>query len=270
MATASSAIHSMGGPAGAQRPQDARNAASKFNPGLAIGYALVGVAAFSGTYWLQLPRGTFIGAPILHLHGLLFTAWLVLLISQTTLVQRRKVALHRGWGMVGIALATAMTFTAFAAAINTLALNVGRHGDAARSAFILPLSAITDFAILFTAAMLNLRRPEWHKRLMFGATVAVLEAAMARFGFYVSHGVGPGMRPALNSAPQLLAFSPVFLLGDLLLLPPIIYDWRVRGRPHPAYLCALAVMVSIQLVRVPIANSQAWFDFANFMLRFGG
>ncbi len=39
--------------------------------------ALIAIVGFAPTYWLQLAPGTFVGSPLLHLHGWLFSAWTV-------------------------------------------------------------------------------------------------------------------------------------------------------------------------------------------------
>jgi hypothetical protein len=44
----------------------------------------------------------------------------------------------------------------------------------------------------------------------------------------------------------------------------------VRGRPHPAYLWGLGVMVAVQILRGPIAHTQGWSAFADFLARFAG
>ena len=51
---------------------------------------VVAVGGFAPTYWLQLAPGTFVGSPLLHLHGALFTAWPVFLLLQTTFAARRQ------------------------------------------------------------------------------------------------------------------------------------------------------------------------------------
>lgn len=45
---------------------------------MACAFALVAFAGFVPTYWAPVAAGTCTGAPLLHVHGLLFTAWTVL------------------------------------------------------------------------------------------------------------------------------------------------------------------------------------------------
>ena len=69
---------------------------------------VVALLGFAPTYWLQLTPGTFIGTPLLHLHAVLFSAWPLYLLVQTTLAARGRIGRHRAWGLLGISLATAM------------------------------------------------------------------------------------------------------------------------------------------------------------------
>jgi hypothetical protein len=40
---------------------------------MAVVCALVAFGGFAPTYWLQLPAGTFVGSPLVHIHGALFS-----------------------------------------------------------------------------------------------------------------------------------------------------------------------------------------------------
>ena len=65
--------------------ESARRKAGDFYVLMAGVCTLVAFGGFLPTYWLQLPAGTFVGPPLLHVHGLLFSAWPLLLLSQPPL-----------------------------------------------------------------------------------------------------------------------------------------------------------------------------------------
>src|SRR5688572_20868493 len=95
---------------------------------------VVALVGFAPTYWLQLAPGTFIGTPLLHLHGVLFSAWPLYLLGQTVLVAQGRIARHRAWGLLGISLATGMVCVGFAVANDVLATRLAAgYGDAARA-----------------------------------------------------------------------------------------------------------------------------------------
>jgi hypothetical protein len=233
--------------------------------------AVIAFTGFAGTYWLQLAAGTFVGSPLVHLHGLLFSAWTLFFLWQAALIANRRNADHRAWGLAGIALATAMLFTGTAVAITGLQDRIA-HGDAALGGafFIVPMSAIILFAVFVTAAMVRRRRSDWHKRLMLVANAALLNAAIARFFFLAITGGGPGMRPGFGPAQPAAAALVPGLLSDSVIILAMMFDWRTRGRPHPAYLWGLGVTLAVQLLRAPVSQTDGWAAFAGFLARFAG
>jgi len=250
-------------------PALSRSSADRFYVRMAAACAAIAFSSFTGTYWLQLPAGTFVGRPIVHLHAFLFSAWMLLFLVQALLIAHGNRRHHQAWGMLGIALATAMVFVGLGAAINSLniALEAG-HGDAARAFFIVSATGVALFAGLFMAAMANLRRSDWHKRLMLVATISLLQAAIARVFFLAITGGGPGLRPGLGPPlPVQITIGPG-LVADLLILVAMAHDMRMNGRPHPAYLWGLAAVLTVQLIRVPLSGTTAWLAVAEFLRSF--
>jgi hypothetical protein len=249
----------------------ARQKAGYFYVWMAAVCALVAFSGFAPTYWLQLPAGTFVGPPLLHLHGALFFAWTMLLLSQTTLAANGRLDHHRAWGLVGISLATAMVVIGLAAAINTLTTGLAAgYGDSARAFLILPVSAISLFAGFFVAAIANIQRPETHKRLILLATISLLQAAIGRVFFVLATGGGPGLRPGLGPPPPLIIGLVPSLILELMIVAGIVYDWRTRGRPHPVWLIGAAVMTTVILLRGPLSVTPAWLAFADALAHIAG
>lgn len=248
----------------------ARTGAGRFYVGMAGVCALVAFGGFAETYWLQLIPGTFVGGPLLHLHGALFSAWTLLLLSQTWLAANGRLDHHRAWGLVGVSLATALVFVGMATAIESMVGRLAVDGDAARGFLIVPVTALGGFAVLFAAAVANINRPEWHKRFMLVATFSLIQAAVARVMFVLATGGGPGARPGLSHPPPIATTVVGGLIVDLLVLVSMAYDWRTRGRPHPAYLVAGAVLLVSQLIRIPISQSHTWYAIADSLAKFGG
>jgi len=232
----------------------------------AIACASVAIGGFMGTYWLQLPARTFRGPALLHVHGALCTAWVVFLISQSSLVTRGKVRSHRDWGLFGIALASVLTVVALSVAITAMNVRIAAgYGDPARSFLIVPLSAIGLFAGFTAAAIANVKRPEWHRRFMIVGTVCLIQAALARVFFLIATGGGPGMRPGVLPPPPVGVAAVPALLLELIIVAGMIRDWRVLGRVHPAWIIGAVVITSLELVRGPISASHAWLGFAGFL-----
>src|SRR4051794_36481196 len=243
---------------------------SRFYVTMAVIFVAIAFGGFFETYWLQLARGTFVKAsPLLHLHGLLFSFWTLFFLSQAMLVSNRKLRSHRSWGLLGISLATAMVFTGLAVAIEGLqARLLAGYGDTARAFTIVPMSAIVLFAGFFAAAIVNVRRPEWHKRLNLVATTALLQAAVARFFFVAATGGGAGLRSGLGPPPPLPVTMMAGAVTTSLIVAAMVHDWRSHGRVHPAYWWGFGISAIALPARPFVAHSSAWLATANFLASF--
>jgi len=233
--------------------------------------ALIAFGGFAPTYWLQLAPGTFVGSPLLHLHGLLFSAWTLFFVAQTTFVAMGRLERHRAWGLAGISLATSMVLVGFAAADEVLARRLAAgFGDRARAFHIVSTSMAALFGAFVVAAIVFVRRTEVHKRLMLLATISILPPAIARVFYAVNVGMGAGLRPGLAGPRTVESVLLSALLADLLIVAAMTYDWRKRGRIHPAYLIGGGIIVAVQLLRVPLSTTQWWYAIADVLSRFGG
>jgi hypothetical protein len=232
---------------------------------------VVAFGGFAPTYWLQLAPGTFIGAPLVHLHAALFSAWPLYLLLQTTLAARGRINRHRAWGLLGVSLATAMVFVGFAVANDVLATRLAAgYGDAARAFHIASISLIVLFGGFVFVAILCVSRPEIHKRLMLLATASMLAPAIARVFFALNVGIGPGLRPGLGPPRTVEGILLPALIADALIVAAMLHDTRTRGRPHPAYLIGGAIMLAVQVLRLPLSTTPWWFAVADFLARFSG
>ena len=261
-----------GPPDAGDRTATERRPRTRFYLALALVCAAIAIGGFAPSYWLQLPAGTFKGAPLLHIHGALATAWVLFLISQSRLVTRGSVARHRDWGLFGISLASVLTVVAIMVAIESMTSKLAQGaGDPVRSFLIVPLSGILMFAGFTAAAVANIRRPEWHRRFMIVGTVALLGAAMARVFFFFAVGGGPGVRPGLMGAPPPAAMPLLSgLLLQLILVAGMVHDKREHGRVHPAWIYGFAILTAVTLLRVPFGETDLWLAIADWLGRIAG
>jgi hypothetical protein len=233
--------------------------------------AAVAFGGFAGTYWLQLPAGTFVGSPLVHLHGLLFSVWSLFFVWQAWLIANRRTISHRAWGLAGIALASAMVFTGTAVAIAGLQYRIAQgQAEAGRAFLVVPLTAVWMFAGFVIAAMVRRRSADWHKRLMLVANANLIGAAIARLFFLAITGGGPGLRPGLGPPTTPATAMIPSLLAYVVILIGMGFDWRMRGRPHPAYAWGLGISVAMVVLRGPFSGTEAWGAFADFLARFAG
>ncbi len=228
---------------------------------MALSCMAVAFLGFAPTYWLPMASGKLPPMPAVHFHGLLFFAWTLYFVFQSWLAASGQVMRHRTTGMIGVSLATAMTISGFLVAVNTMkrsaALGLADEGIAFA---IVPLSGILFFAVIFTLAIANVRRPEIHKRLMLLAGISLLDAAVARW--FLTFLAPPG---AVGPPPVPVTIPPAFV-AYLLLVAAMIYDWRTRGRPHPVYVYGGIALVAVKLLNWPISTTAAWHSFAGGIL----
>ena len=239
---------------------------------MAASIALFAFAAFAPTYWLQLPAGTFVGTPLVHIHSAIFTAWTLFLVSQSYLAANGRIKDHRAWGMAGIGLATAVFIVGTAAAIASLRFRLAiGSGDAARSSFIVAITNMVLFSGFFIAAMVYARRSEVHRRLIILATISLLPAAISRVTYFMAKGSGPGLRPTLGPPPPVInQLVPHLLVIGAFILAGVLYDWKTSGRPHPTWLTGAAVIITALFLRAPLGDTEAWKGFAEASAHIAG
>src|SRR5215213_3901995 len=149
---------------------------------MALACTAVAFLGFAPTYWVPMMSRSYSASPVVHFHGLLFFAWSLYFAFQSWLAASGKVTRHRAIGMIGVSLATAMTIFGFLVAVNAMKRSAAAGLTDEGIAFaIVPLSGILFFAVVFTLAIANIRRPETHKRLMLLADISLLDAAVARW-----------------------------------------------------------------------------------------
>ena len=222
-----------------------------FYTGMSIAFLITVVAGFSRTYFLRPYFNPQPLMPLLHLHGIIFSAWLLLLLTQTTLVAANRTRVHRKLGITGAVLAILMVLVGTVTAIIRAKSFEVPPGFSSPLIFLtIPLGDMFVFAILVATAFYFRRQPDVHKRLMLLSTIAILPAAVARLPFDFILAGGP------------LVF---FGLSDLFIVPLVIYDCVTRGRPHRATMLGGALLVISHPLRLVIGNTAAWLAFANWI-----
>jgi hypothetical protein len=128
-------------------------------------------------------RGDFPPAPpIVHLHGLIFISWMLLLLAQTGLVSAGNVKLHRSLGMWGVAHATAIMIIGISMQLiaSHKGWAAGRPGGT--DGLYLGLLAFLGFSWMFAVAIRHrARNPQVHKRMVMYAMLPVLPPGVNRF-----------------------------------------------------------------------------------------
>jgi hypothetical protein len=237
-----------------------RRSASVLRPGrylyvgAALTIALIAIPAFTRTYWAPMASSALVLHPAVHIHAVLFFLWIAVLITQTVLPLRGRIAAHQALGLAGIALAALMVFSGILATIASLKAGLaGPRPEAARLSAGLGFGGMLLFSSFIIAGIANLRRPDWHRRLMLVATISILQAAIARWIMLI---------PTFNM-PQRVLIGAVIV--DALLVVIALLDMRSQRRLHPAWIVGLSAMLAVQWARVAIQPSDTWLAFTAWL-----
>ncbi len=64
----------------------------------------------------------------------------------------------------------------------------------------------------------------------------------------------------------------IFILASIILdpffVPCFIYDWRTRHKIHPAYFCALTLLIVSQISIVTVIQWPPWIRLAHALQRY--
>jgi hypothetical protein len=220
-------------------------ARSRFYPLIAVSLAVFTIVGFSRTYYLRflsdLPPMTM----LVHLHGLVFTAWLAIFVAQTRLVAAHRVDLHMKLGIAGVLLAALVVLVTVATiAADSAVPRVRPSGLSPAQFTAVALTSTTLFAVFVALGIAFRRRAAWHKRFMVLAMVAVLGPPAAR----------------LLTLMGLREYSPylVPLCAVLFIAWGLIHDWRRERIMHPVYVVGGFVILVSWPLRMMIARSE-WY-----------
>lgn len=201
----------------------------RFFTRFAIGLVLVilfGFAQFALRGFVDYPA-----APIrAHFHGLVMLAWLALFVTQNRLIETGNVAIHRKLGRVGAVLAFVVAGTA--SYVGYAATLYDTKPPFFPPAYFL---ALTQLGAVFFLGMVGWAvamrcETQWHRRLMFGSLIAILEPAFGR----------------LLPMPLMGPYGETVILGVQLGAFAILarHDKRTLGHVHKATIAG-AVLVTL-------------------------
>src|SRR5216683_4990345 len=223
-----------------------------FYSSMAILLCICVYIGFSPTYFQAGMMRAPLPSPILHIHGAVFTLWMLLFAVQAAFISAGRVKWHRSLGTVAFCLPPIMIVLGVIAAIDALhrGVKIGPLDPAVSAA--IPLIGIVGFTIVIYASWRARRRPDAHKRLILIATMGLVAAAFARFPWDRI-----GLPPAAGA---------VIGLGFLILIL-IVYELISIHRIHRSTIWAAPVVFATVALAVPIGMTPAWHAFAALLNR---
>jgi hypothetical protein len=197
--------------------------------------------------------------PLAVVHGIVYFAWLLVFLAQTTLVATRRITVHRRLGTGAVLLSPVVIVLGYVTAIAMARRGFDLSGDLHIEAdpllgLVNPLGDLLTFGILVAAGFRYRHRSDIHKRLMLFAIVGGLMPAP------LAHLIG--------HSPSLSKMGPIIVVPTFLsLFASAIYDRVSLGRMHPVSLLgAIAIFVWETSLNIVIGPSAAWHHFAGWLV----
>ncbi len=211
---------------------------------------VIAVVGFWPTYFSHLSAGTLDKSPVIHLHSVIFSGWLLLVITQAVLAGRGRIALHRRVGRAGMAYGVVVVVVGWLTAFSQFAMRVetGNMAEATRRLFA-PFTDMLVFGPVLWAAWHYRDKPEIHKRLIVTGTAILLVAAVHRMTFL---GGPPPPTPLLLA----IWLSPIAL--------GVAHDAVTRRLIHPVYPIGV-VLILLMKFRAPLRETEAWQGFTAWL-----
>ena len=220
-----------------------------FFSGMSILMLLTVFFGFARTYYLAGIFSAPLPGLIIHIHGAAFTCWILLLVTQTSLIAADRGDIHRRLGVAGFLLACAMLVLGVLAGTDNLLRAHDVAGRDPKMFYIVPLTDMLLFGTFIYFAFRSRSNPSAHKRYIFLATTSLLVAAIARLPIAFLHRKNP--------------IDGVF--SDIFLLALVAYDlWSTR-KIHRATLWSGIFLIVVQQTRIPIGKTALWHTFATWV-----
>lgn len=216
----------------------------------------------------SVERGERPGFPMaMHVHAVLMGAWMLLLLTQTTLMATGRKGMHMQLGLAGMILAPALVIAGIVLVPTNLRIWAA-FGEAGPTevqrgvegflhfmtniALIQLRIAFCFLALVYLGLRARRRDSGLHKRLMILATTVPLPAALDRMEF---------LPHTLPQSPLTADLWPLFCIA-----PMFLWDLHRQRTVHRAYLIWAAFMVPTGIAINLLWDSPWWHSIAPGLL----
>lgn len=192
-------------------------------------------------FQLAAGRSSFSAPLVVHAHGITFMGWVAITLSQAWLAGAGNMTLHRKLGQIAVLWTIALLI--LGPLVTVANIQSGRTPFFFQPQHFLIANPLTlvGFIGLFGAAIALRRKSDWHARLHVGAFVMLMGPGFGR------------LLPMPLMTPY--AFEIAGLVALVFPVVGILRDWRVHGRPHPAWLWGIAVLLAVTVLARVLAFS---------------
>ncbi|AHE53094.1 hypothetical protein [Sphingomonas sanxanigenens] len=224
------------------------SAERKFYLGMGFAMLILIFIGFGPSYYFVpvAPRPPMVPmSPLVHLHGAVFSLWVLLLMAQIGLVSADRRDIHMKLGVLGLPMALAMMVLGTITALHGVHRASGPPMIDPLSWLAMPLWSVPAFGGLLIAGLWRRRDRQAHKRFMMLAMFSMLQAAAGRM-------------------PAFAGLSGLLLVPGLFIVAQMVWDRVSLGRIHYATWIALVVFPLSTLIPIFTWRTEAWLTFARW------
>ena len=230
---------------------EAQSAERKFYSRMALFMTAVIFVGFMPSFYLRgmvhYPRPNPSLPPHVMVHGLVFSAWLLIFIVQTQLVAAGRRDLHMMLGALSFVIALALVPLMYLTAVWQVARQNAPPFTDPLDWTIVPLSGIIPFALMLWIGWTSRREAQWHKRAMLVAMLMIMQPGIGRFP------IGP---------PSLLIHAIGGILTLALFIPLILWDRKTIGELHPVTSLGVSLTALVIIIQVGMLATNVWAPIA--------
>lgn len=189
-------------------------------------------------------------APLILIHGVVMSGWVVLLVAQSTLAATGRMRWHRRLGWLGAFWAVLVLILGAVTTLAASAREVHGHTALARMQVTvtgLELVQMLLFAGLVITALALRHRPDYHKRLMLLTIACMLPSALARLPVDIDN--------------RLILWT----LDGLVLACVGIDSWRHR-RLHPAFGWGVVLVLGFLHSAFYLTQTPTWLSLGTWLV----
>lgn len=206
---------------------------------------------FARTFFLNALFAKMQLPPLWVIHGVVFSSWIVILLTQSVLISTKQVRIHKKLGYASIAVVTLMAYLGFEMSRQAAQRSFTPPGGPPPTTFFaFQLLGLFAFVAFIAAGYLFRNRPETHKRLMLAGTALILTPAVARI--------------FLMFSTNLVIFK-AFGVQLAVVLACMAYDYVTRKRVHLPYLSAVVTLLALLPMAGLIGSTRLWHSFSHWL-----
>lgn len=234
------------------------DAERRFYSGMAIFMIAMVLIGFAPSFYFRglvhYPRPNPTLNPLVWLHGIMFSAWMLIFLMQARLVASGRRDLHMKLGRWSMIFAASLIPLMIATTIGQVARANQPPGYTPLGWMAVPAFGIPVYTAFLWAGWTKRRNPQAHKRYMLGAALLMMDPAIGRI-------------PLL---PPEAGIHLSDLLGWLPFLALVAWDWRSLGRIHSATLFTTGLWALVLILRGFAVTSPWWEEIAGSIMAMAG